>query len=161
MFVDYGGHWSRGIPTIGNDLDVEEYMALSDAERERRIEELSGQELLRLGVDLYNTGHFWHAHEAWEAVWLDAPQELRSFYQGLIQVTAAFVHVVRYEYPGSVRLQAEGIAKLERYPSSFMGIELGTLVDGAKHAREQLLALGQRRLRDFDRASIPRIEAHQ
>jgi hypothetical protein len=28
------------------------------------------EELLHLGVDLYNAGRIWNAHEAWEEVWL-------------------------------------------------------------------------------------------
>ena len=145
-----------GLPTI-EAMNVDEYMALGDVERESRIEALDGASLLQLGVDLYNAGHYWHAHEAWEAVWLDAPQELRAFYQGLIQVTAAFVHVVRNEYPGSVRLLAEGIDKLQRYGASFRGIDLEALVEGTTSARERLEALGARRIGEFDRGLIPAI----
>jgi predicted metal-dependent hydrolase len=113
--------------------------------------------LLRFGVDLYNARHFWHAHEAWEQVWLDAEDELRPFYQGLIQVTAAFVHVVRDEYPGSVRLLEAGIEKLAAYPASFMAIELGALVEGARQAHARLVELGERRIGQFERELIPRI----
>jgi predicted metal-dependent hydrolase len=133
-------------------------MALAREEQERRLEGLSEGELLAFGVALYNGGHFWHAHEAWEQVWMDAPNELRAFFQGLIQVTAAFVHVTRDEYPGSVRLLADGVEKLERYPASFMGIEVGELVSGAKAARAALVALGERRIGEFDRGLIPKIE---
>ena len=136
-------------------MRVEDYVGAEDGEREAYLAGLSEDELLRWGVELYNAGEYWHAHEAWEAVWLDAPQQLRLFYQGLIQVTAAFVHVVRNEYPGAVRLLETGVEKLERYPASFLGIDLDALVAGAKVARERLEALGERRVRDFDRALIP------
>jgi predicted metal-dependent hydrolase len=134
-------------------------MALSREEQERWLEGLTGDELLWFGVELYNAGHYWHAHEAWEQVWMEAPNELRAFYQGLIQVTAAFVHVVRSEYPGSVRLLEEGIAKLERYPASFMRIDLGGLVAGARAARALLVELGERRIGEFDRELVPGIQA--
>jgi predicted metal-dependent hydrolase len=126
-------------------------------ERDEMLAGLSAAELLRLGVALYSDGHFFEAHEAWEAVWLESARELRAFYQGLIQVTAAFVHVTRGEYPGSVRLLAEGIEKLRRYPRSFMGIEVGELVKGATRARERLVALGERRVREFEMELVPRI----
>src|SRR3990172_4554127 len=96
-------------------MRLDEYLATGDEQRTAYLASLSPAGLLALGIELYNAGHFWHAHEAWEAAWLDAPNELRAFYQGLIQVTAAFVHVTRNEYPGSVRLLAAGIEKLEGY----------------------------------------------
>ena len=120
---------------------------------------LSAAELLQLGVELFNEGRFFEAHEAWEAVWLEAEQPLRAFYQGLIQVAAAFVHLGRNEYPGTVKLLAEGTRKLEAYAGSFMGIDLAALVAGAKAARQRVVALGERRLGEFDAGLLPRIGA--
>ena len=87
---------------------------MSESDREQ-FEGMSGEELLRAGIELYNGGSYFEAHEAWEEVWLEAENSEREFYQGLIQVTAAFVHVTRNEYPGSVRLLDAGISKLARY----------------------------------------------
>ena len=130
-------------------------MGLSNEAREQHIESLDTEARLRLGADLYNAEHFWHAHEAWEAIWLDAPAPLRDFYQGLIQVAAAFVHVKRNEYPGSVRLLDAGIAKLARYGASQEGVELAPFVGGARRARETLLSLGEKRIAEFDHALFP------
>ena len=140
-------------------VTVERYFEAQDEEREEYLGSLSAEELLQLGIELYNAGHYWNAHEAWEEVWLDAEHGLRAFYQGLIQITAAFVHVTRNEYPGSIRLLQSGIAKLEGYPPSFMGIELKPLVEGARRARTQLMLLGERRMAKFDRSLIPPIKA--
>ena len=89
---------------------------------------------------------------------MDAPREMRAFYQGLIQLTAAFVHLTRDEYPGTVRLLDAAIEKLEGYPRSYMGIELRTLVSGARSVLDRLSDLGEKRLKELDRASLPRIE---
>ena len=138
-------------------MRAEEYVAASDGEREAYLASLSADELLQLGIELYNAGEYWHAHEAWEAVWLDAPTGLRGFYQGLIQVTAAFVHVTRGEYPGSVRLLRAGIEKLEAYAPAYKGIDLAGLIEGARRARARLVSLGEKRIGEFDRGLIPRI----
>lgn len=138
---------------------VDEYPKTSDAEREAYLASLSPEELLQLGIELYNAGHFWHAHEAWEEVWLEAPQEIRHFYQGLIQVAAAFVHVLRDEYAGSVKLLGAGIEKLERYPADCLGVDVAALLDGARRADARLVELGEKRVREFDRGLIPRIQA--
>jgi len=139
-------------------MTIEAYFAAHGEERDVYLEAQTPEALLQLGINLYNAGHYWNAHEAWEQVWLDSERELRGFYQGLIQVTAAFVHVTRNEFPGAIRLLDAGTAKLERYPATFLGVQLGPLLAGATAARSQLWALGEKRIADFDRALIPRIE---
>ena len=44
------------------------------------------------GVRLFNEGHYWHAHEQWEACWLQATEPEATFYKGIIQAAAALVH---------------------------------------------------------------------
>ena len=142
-------------------MTIDRYFAAEGDEREEYLGSLGADELLQLGIDLYNAGHYWNAHEAWEEVWLESERGLRGFYQGLIQVSAAFVHVTRNRYPGGVKLLAEGIAKLERYPARYMGLEVGTFVEGARGARDRLLELGEPRISEFDRTLIPRITTAQ
>ena len=47
----------------------------------------------RFGVDLFNHGFPWEAHEAWEPLWFAAPRERneRALLQGLIHAAAAAV----------------------------------------------------------------------
>jgi RimJ/RimL family protein N-acetyltransferase len=47
----------------------------------------------RWGLDLFNGGFYWEAHEAWEALWMQAkPASASRFYlQGLIQFAAAML----------------------------------------------------------------------
>jgi predicted metal-dependent hydrolase len=139
-------------------MTIERYFEAEGEAREEYLGSLSPEELLQLGIDLYNAGHYWNAHEAWEEVWLESERGMRGFYQGLIQVSAAFVHVTRNRYPGGVKLLGEGVEKLEKYPASFMSVELGPFVDGARAARARLIELGEARISEFDRALIPRIE---
>ena len=138
-------------------MTIEAYFAAEGEAREEYLGSLSADELLQLGIDLYNAGHYWNAHEAWEEVWLESERGVRNFYQGMIQVAAGFVHVTRNRYPGGVKLLGSGIEKLERYRPDFMGVDLGALVAGARVARERLLVLGEARITEFDRALIPKI----
>jgi len=139
-------------------MTIEGYFSVHGDERDAYLEAQTPDALLQLGIDLYNAGHYWNAHEAWEQVWLDSEREMRGFYQGLIQVTAAFVHVTRNEFPGAIRLLDAGIEKLEKYPATFHGVQLIDLVRDASQARSRLWALGEKRIEEFDRALIPRIE---
>lgn len=142
-------------------MTIDGYFGAHGDERDAYLEAQTPEVLLQLGIDLYNAGHYWNAHEAWEQVWLDSEREMRGFYQGLIQVTAAFVHVTRDEFPGAIRLLDAGIEKLEKYPASFQGVQLAPLVTGAKAARSRLWALGEKRIAEFDRALIPHIETDE
>ena len=44
------------------------------------------------GIDCFNRGAFFDAHEVWEALWTDTEGPSRRFYQGLIQVAVCLHH---------------------------------------------------------------------
>ena len=136
---------------------VYDYMALARPEREERLEAMAPRDLLQLGVDLFNAGHHWHSHEAWEAAWIPSERPVRAFYQGLIQVAAALVHLARREYPGTVKLLDEGLAKLERYQPDYLAVDVESLYGAVCATREDVLAMGPRRLEGIDPGSLPLI----
>lgn len=109
------------------------------------------------GVAQYNDGYFFEAHETWEDVWLQTPLPERTFLQGMIQVAAAFVHLMRHEYEGTVRLLGHGAGKLEQFPDGCLGIDAARLAREARRARDELRALGPQRFEEWDRGRIPRI----
>lgn len=89
------------------------------------------------GVRLFNSCDFWHAHEEWEALWLEADDDdLVLFYQGLIQLAAAYHHVKRGTFPGAVRLFDAALQKLERFPPGFCGLDRENVVKSAQVHRE-------------------------
>jgi hypothetical protein len=66
-------------------------------ETERRatvdVDALASDDDFRHGLDLFNHGFPWEAHEVWEPLWFAAPRERseRALLQGLIQLAAAAV----------------------------------------------------------------------
>lgn len=54
---------------------------------------LAARDDFRHGVDLFNHGFPWEAHEAWEPLWFTAPRERpeRALLQGLIHAAAAII----------------------------------------------------------------------
>lgn len=48
-----------------------------------------------LGIDLFNSGYYWEAHEAWEAVWVAARRRgaLADFLKALIKLAAGAVKI--------------------------------------------------------------------
>lgn len=75
---------------------------------------------IKAGVDLFNAHEFWHAHEAWEELWLAAEGDHKQFLQGLIQLAAAYHHVKRGTSPrGAVRLFDAALRRLEPFPEGY------------------------------------------
>jgi predicted metal-dependent hydrolase len=87
------------------------------------------QGALAEGLRLYDAAEFFAAHEAWESVWLPAPEPEKTFLQGLIQVTAAFHHLQRENRLGTSRLLRAALGRLEHYPADFGGISVDLLRD--------------------------------
>jgi hypothetical protein len=81
------------------------------------------------GLRLYNSSNFFHAHEAWESVWLTAPQPEKLFLQALIQSTVALHHFSRHNLPGAARLFNAAFSKLEPYPPNFANLDVALLRD--------------------------------
>jgi predicted metal-dependent hydrolase len=65
------------------------------------------------GVDLFNNGYYWEAHEVWEGLWRAAGRAGRTadFLKGLIKLAAAGVKV-RQGQPRGVASHAAGAANL-------------------------------------------------
>lgn len=93
---------------------------------------------LQKGVELFNAHHFWHAHEAWEELWLQASGDEKVFLQGLIQLAAAYHHVQRGTYRGGVRLFDAALRKLERFDDGRDGIDRGDAIAAAIEHREKI-----------------------
>jgi len=100
--------------------------------------------LYRTGLEAFNSGHFFEAHEHWEEVWLETPHPDKMFFQGLIQVAAAFHHYSRANLPGTRNLLQSGLLKLDAFPEIHGGLEI-----------EPLRAAVRRWLAAIDAGEIP------
>ncbi len=86
------------------------------------------------GVDLYNHGFLWEAHEAWESVWHPTKHDAvqAELLQGLIQCAAASLKIPMEQPAGLAKLASLGTARLERVAQSsgspFMGLDVASFV---------------------------------
>jgi predicted metal-dependent hydrolase len=122
---------------------------------EEEVEER--RHILLAGIEQFNDGYFFEAHETLEELWLPSPWPIRPFLQGIIQLAAGFVHLMRHEYPGTVRLLARAIEKIEAAPSGCMGVHVEQLAAGARAAHNALVELGPDRFGEWDQRLIPKI----
>jgi uncharacterized protein len=81
------------------------------------------------GIELFNDGLYWEAHEAWEEAWTsDRRGPDRGFYKGLIQVAAGCLHYRRRNRRGTVNKWRSGAEYLRPYLPAHHGVELAPLV---------------------------------
>jgi predicted metal-dependent hydrolase len=84
---------------------------------------------LERGIELFNRGLYWEAHEAWEEAWTpDRRGPDRGFYKGLIQVAAGCLHYGRRNRRGAVNKWRSGADFLRPYLPSHNGVDLAPLV---------------------------------
>jgi hypothetical protein len=87
------------------------------------------------GIDLFNHGFFWEAHEAWEALWHAVGRHgpVADFLKGLIHLAAAGVKGGQ-GVPDGVRSHARRAAELfeqtarSASAASYLGLDLAALV---------------------------------
>jgi predicted metal-dependent hydrolase len=94
--------------------------------------DLSADERLRLfreGIDLFNEGRFFAAHEAWEEIWRSTTPEPRDLFQGLIQVAAAMHQFLGLErITGPIKTLAKARLRLEPFAPVSHGLDIAELL---------------------------------
>jgi predicted metal-dependent hydrolase len=72
--------------------------------------------LLAEGVELFNSGRYWEAHEVWEREWTpDRKGPDSGFYKGLIQIAAGCLHYSRRNRRGAINKWRSGADYLRPY----------------------------------------------
>ncbi|MFN2463003.1 MAG: ribulose-phosphate 3-epimerase [Candidatus Dormibacteria bacterium] len=91
---------------------------------------------LARGVELFNAGHFWEAHEAWEGAWMPVRgSDDDAFYRGLVQLAAGCYHHQRHNPAGAEGKWRDGANLLRPYLPSRSGLDLAALVTAVEELR--------------------------
>ncbi len=85
------------------------------------------------GIDLFNQGKFFEAHEELEKIWLKDTSELRDFYKGIIQAAVALHHLKRRNLSGAASLVDSSVAYLEKYDSKTLDVDVQAFIKDVKH----------------------------
>ena len=110
------------------------------------------------GVLLFNNGQFFEAHDYFEAIWIDNSGEERLFLQGIIQTAVGCFHLVSGNYKGSISQFKKANAKLEKYPSVYMGVNLNELLEKVRDLIDDLNKYYEGSLEKVDLDKIPELE---
>jgi predicted metal-dependent hydrolase len=91
------------------------------------------------GIEDFNAGRYFDAHEVWEEIWLRSSGERKLFYQMLIQTAVGLHHYERGNARGARGMYANVTEKLGRLPSSFMSLDLAGFSRQFKAALSELI----------------------
>ncbi|WP_322488419.1 DUF309 domain-containing protein [Chloroflexus sp.] len=79
------------------------------------------------GIQLFNAGEYWHAHEQWEICWRVAQGIEAEFYKALIQIAAALVKWRQGNRRGLQLNWAKAQRRLAQLPAVYRGVDLAAL----------------------------------
>ncbi len=87
------------------------------------------EELFEKGIEYFNTGYYFEAHDTFEEIWMDERGEDVRFYQGLVQLATEFYHLRMNNLKGAESQLSKGFAKLEKYKPEYRNLELTELLN--------------------------------
>lgn len=110
------------------------------------------------GIELFNAGGWYEAHEALEHEWHAERGEDRRLYQGILQIGVGLHHARSGNHRGAVLLLTDGIEKTARFTPAHRGLDIARLVREAQACLDQVITLGPDHLTAFDWSLVPVIE---
>src|SRR5262245_22639275 len=95
-------------------------------------------DLLDQGINFFNSGRYFEAHEVWEDLWRPTSGDLRLFYQGLIQAAVGLHHLSRGNLTGARAQLSKALTKLDEPGGSATGIDLDSLRGSLRKVLDEL-----------------------
>jgi hypothetical protein len=102
-----------------------------------------------LGVEQFNQRRFYDCHDTLEALWMNAVEPERRFYQGVLQIAVALHHLGNHNWRGAVILLGEGINRLQYYRPVYAEVDVSKLLNQAADMLKTLQQMGAERVSDL------------
>jgi predicted metal-dependent hydrolase len=93
---------------------------------------------LQKAIVEFNQQEYYACHDTLEAIWMEAVEPDKTFYQGILQVAVGCYHLGNSNWRGAVILLGEGLRKLTQYEPDYLDIDVSQLTNDS---HELLVAL--------------------
>jgi uncharacterized protein len=110
------------------------------------------------GLQLFNAGEYFEAHEALEDAWNAEEGDAKNLYRGILQTAVVYLHITRGNYIGAVKVYGRSLKWLKDIPDICKGIQVGELRANAKQVMSEIQKLGEKRIAEFDRSLLKPIK---
>ncbi|MEX2162367.1 MAG: DUF309 domain-containing protein [Anaerolineales bacterium] len=104
------------------------------------------------GIELFDSGHYWEAHEALEAAWRAETGPARHLYQGILQAGIVYLQIERNNFIGMAKMFERCKKWLRPWPDTCRGIDVAQLRVDVAAAVAAAGKLGPGNLGQFDRS---------
>jgi predicted metal-dependent hydrolase len=101
------------------------------------------------GVEQFNHQEFYACHDTLEALWIEAVEPDKRFYQGVLQIAVACHHLLNLNWRGAAILLGEGIGRLRDYQPDYEGVAVMSLVMQSAELLKALQQSGEENVTDF------------
>jgi len=109
------------------------------------------------GVEQFNQEEFYPCHDTLEALWMEATEPDKTFYQGILQIAVACYHLGNNNWRGAVILLGEGVRRIHSYQPEYEGVNVSELVSDSLHLLKTLQQIQPELLCDLN-FDLPKIE---
>ena len=101
------------------------------------------------GIEEFNSQDFYACHDTLEALWMEASEPDKRFYQGILQISVALYHLSNQNWRGAVILLGEGINRLSYYQPSYAEIAVEDLLGQSAKLLSALQQAGPESVTNF------------
>lgn len=106
------------------------------------------------GIELFNHGDYFEAHEFLEEAWNDDPGPGRELYRGLLQIAVAYLQIERGNHAGATKLFLRMWNWLDPLPGRCRGVDVDEARDNARAVQQALAALAPDQIVSLDRSLL-------
>lgn len=103
------------------------------------------------GLELFNQGEYFDAHELLEGAWNEDETPARELYRAVLQAAVAYLQIERGNYNGAMKMFLRLRQWIAPLPDQCRGIDIGQLKADVLQAYDLLAGLGPERIGSFDR----------
>ena len=101
------------------------------------------------GIEEFNSQDFYACHDTLEALWMEAGEPEKRFYQGILQIAVALYHLGNQNWRGAAILLGEGINRLSYYQPSYAEIAVEDLLGKSVKILSALQQAGPEKVAEF------------
>lgn len=115
----------------------------------------------RAGLQLFNAGEYFEAHEALEDAWNAEEGDAKHLYRGILQSAVVYLHITRGNYHGAVKVYERSRKWLDGLPDVCKGIHLGELRANVEMVMAEIKKLGEEKIAEFDTTQLKPVNWHE
>ncbi|MBN8580069.1 MAG: DUF309 domain-containing protein [Anaerolineae bacterium] len=113
------------------------------------------------GLEFFNEGKYFDAHEELETAWKEETGAVRDLYRGILQIAVTYLHITRGNYDGAVKVYGRSLKWTQGWNAVCRGINVQQLRVDAEHVMQEVQRLGKERIREFDPSLLKPVQWNQ